>query len=275
MIRYLAEQWQTSRTFKVLTLIFTIFAVWWITIYFRGLTDSQENTYFTISYCILALYGGLAGWSFAKKWGGFRSTLGSSIAFLTLGLFTQFLGQVLYNSYIYFLGVELPYPSIGDISFFASVIFYILGAIQLARVSGIKVSFKTITGQIQVILIPLAILFLTYWVMLSGYEPDWSDRVVTFLDFGFPIGQAIFVSIALLALFISKDILGGMMRRPVILLVIALIAQYIADFHFSWEVSRELWYAAGVNDLLFALSYFLMSIALLSIGNMFYKVKES
>ena len=121
----------------------------------------------------------------------------------------------------------------------------------------------------------MAILIISYLFFLKGYEPDWSNVIVVFLDFGYPIAQALYVSIAILALLISKDILGGVMRRPVMLLIIALVIQYIADFSFSYQVSRETWYVGGTNDYLFALAYFLMTVSLFSIGNMFYKVQES
>ena len=275
MLKYLGEQFRLNRYLQILTVIFLIFTIWWASIYFRGLVDSDENTYFTLSYFILALFGGIAGISFARKWGGFKSTLGSSIWFFTLGLLAQAVGQIFYNSYIYFLGIELPYPSVGDVAFFVSVLFYILGAYHLAKISGIKLSMKSVMGKFQALLIPAGILFISYWMFLSGYDPDWSDTAVVFLDFGFPIGQAIFVSIAILALLISKEILGGMMRKPIMLVIFALIVQYIADFTFSYEVSRDLWYAGGLNDYLFALAYFAMSLALFSIGNMFYKVQKS
>lgn len=274
-MRYLLEQLRASRAALVLTILFAAFTVWWVSIYGRGLTDSSENTYFTLSYCVLALYGSIAGWFYARKWGGFQSKLGRAIGFFALGLFAQFVGQVLYNTYIYFLGIELPYPSVGDVSFFASVLFYIIAVVMLAKVSGFKLTLGTYRGKLQAVLIPLAILLVSYWILLDGYEPDWSNIIVTFLDFGFPVGQAVYVSIAILALLISKNILGGVMRNPIMLLIAALIVQYLADFSFSYQASRETWYAGGSNDFMFALAYFLMSVALFSIGSVFYKVQKS
>lgn len=275
MTQYLFDQFKHSKLFKLTVILFGLFTLWWLSIYLRGLTDSIENDLFTVSYCILALIGGVAGWSFAQKWGGFKSTLGRAIVMFTLGLLAQFIGQLFYNSYIYILGIEIPYPSFGDVVFFGSVLFYIYGAYLLAKVSGIKFSFSSIRGKLQALAIPLIVLLVSYIIFLKGYEPDWSDLIVIFLDFGYPIGQAIYVSIAILALLISKEILGGIMRKPIMLIIVALIVQYLADFSFSYQVSRETWYVGGTNDYLFALAYFLMTIALFSVGNMFYKVKES
>lgn len=275
MMSHLAEQFKQNRAFQFIVLFFVILTVWWITIFARGLTEGPENNYFTLAYPVLSLLGGVAGCVFARKWGGLKSQLGIALTMFAWGLLAQFIGQALYSYYIYILGIEVPYPSLGDLSFFLSVVLYIIGAIWLSRVSGMKFSMQSFRGKLQAFLIPLVILLISYWVFLRGYEPDLSNKVLLFLDFGYPIAQAAYVSIAIMALVISKNILGGMMRQPIMLLIAALILQYVADFSFSYQVSRETWYVGGVNDFLFCLSYFFMTISLFSIGNMFYKVQES
>lgn len=269
------EKFLQNHILKITVAIYGVLSLWWITIFLRGLTEGPENDYFTLSYAILPLLGGVAGWIYAGKWGGFKSTLGSAIAFLSLGLLAQFVGQIFYSYYIFVLGVEVPYPSLGDVVYFSSVIFYILGAISLAKVSGVKLSLGTITGKVQAILIPVGMLLISYVLLLKDYEYDFSSPAIVFLDFGFPVGQVIFLSIAIINLLISKNILGGMMRKPMMLLVWALIFQFISDFAFSYQYSYGEIYAGDFLDFLYNTSYFLMAIALVYIGNMFYKVKDS
>ena len=134
MISFIIDQYKQSKALRYVVIAFVLLSLWWISIYARSLTEGLENDIFTCIYGLLALVGGSYGWFFARKWGGFRSVLGRSMGFFSIGLFAQFLGQVFYNSYIYILGIEVPYPSFGDILFFGSVIFYILGAYQLAKV---------------------------------------------------------------------------------------------------------------------------------------------
>ncbi len=245
--------------------------------YARGLTQGKENELYILIYPILPLIGGIYGWFCAQKWGGFRSTFGSAIALFALGFLAQFAGQMLYVYYQIYLQIDVPYPSIGDLFYFGSVILYVVGAYKLAKVAGIKLTMNSLQGKIKTLAIPFLILAISYIVLLQGYEADWTNKLIVFLDFGYPIGQAIYLSIALLALLISKDILGGLMRKPIMLLIAALVAQFISDFVFSYQVSREVttFYAAGTNDYMFTVAYFLMAAALISIGNMFYKVQES
>jgi hypothetical protein len=232
---------------------------------------------FTVVYSLLALIGGVAGCIFSSRWGGFKSRLGSAIAFLSIGLLLQFLGQILYNYYILILETEIPYPSAGDISYLASVVFYIIGTYKLTNVSGIRLTLKSSLGKFKAAFIPLAVLILSYLFLLKDYEVDLSNKIILFLDFGFPIGQVIYVSIALMALLISKDILAGMMRNPIMFLIFALIFQYIADFSFSYmySTSPDSMYTGDVLDLLYCISYFLMAVSLISIGDAYNKVQQS
>lgn len=277
MNRFLLDQIQASKILQATIVFFVILTIWWFYMYSSGITSGLGPTWFLLLYPLPTLIGGIYGLTISRKWGGSRSVFGSSILFFALGFLSQTAGQYLYNYYQIYLGIDAPYPSAGDVFYFTSVIFYILGSYQMAKVSGMRLSFNTLKGKLKAIIIPASVLLLSYFVLLQGYEADWSNKFIVFLDFGYPIGQAIYLSIALLALLISKDILGGLMRKPIMLLVVALMAQFVADFYFSYEVSREViaYYPGGITDYIFFLSYFLMTLALFSIGNMFYKVQNS
>lgn len=277
MGNFIVEQYRTSRILRFVVIFFVLLSIWWLYMYFSEITEGNGTDAFLLVYPILTIIGGIYGLIFGKKWGGFRSTFGSAVSIFSLGLLSQTLGQYLYNYYQVLLHIDIPYPSIGDLFYFLSVLLYILGAIQLAKVSGFKLTLNTVQGKIKALIIPLVVLLASYLILLQGYEADWSNKIIVFLDFGYPIGQAVYLSVALLAFLISKDILGGLMRKPIMLLIAALMVQFFADFFFSYQVSREVatYYPAGVTDYIFAFSYFLMTVALFSIGNMFYKVQKS
>jgi hypothetical protein len=224
---------------------------------------------------LLSLFGGLAGITYAQKWGGLKSTLGSSISMFAYGLLAQFFGQAMYAYYIYIKGIEVPYPSLGDLGYFGSIIFYILGVYLLAKVSGAKISLKSMHGRLLAVLVPLLVLLISYRFFLQGYEFDFSDKLRIFLDFGYPFGQALYVSIALLVFLVSRNVLGGLMKKPILFLILALGIQYVSDFMFLYQSSRGTWYVGGINDYLYFVSYFFMTIALVYIGSIFNKVQES
>lgn len=274
---FIIEQYKLNRALRYSTIFFGVMTLWWLYMYFTGIREGVQTTWFLLLYPLITAVGGMYGLVFAKKWGGFKSTFGSSIALFAFGLLAQTAGQYLYNYYQIYLGIDAPYPSIGDFFYFASVLLYIIAAYKLIKVSGFKLTIDSLGGKLKAIIIPALILFGSYWLLLRGYEFSEATPLIIFLDFGWLIGNALYVGIAILALLISKNILGGLMRAPIMLLIIALVAQFLADFVFSYQVSGEVvsYYPGGPNDYLYFLGYFLMTYALFAIGNMFYKVQDS
>ncbi|MDA1169369.1 MAG: hypothetical protein O3A36_03455 [bacterium] len=263
-----------SKVAQLLLAIFIILSGWWITIFIRGLEEGTENNIFTLVYPILALIGSVSGFVVSKKWGGVSSVIGKGILLFSLGLFAQFFGQAAYAYYIYIEGIEIPYPSIGDIGYFGSVILYFFGLVSLAKVTGVKLSLKSYQGQIQALLIPVALLLFSYYLLLRDYTVDWSASVVTLLDFAYPLGQAIYVSMAILIYTLSRKFLSGFMRGPILFLLVSLVVQYISDFTFLYQVGHDQWYVGGVNDYMYSLSYVLMAIALIQIGSALNYLRE-
>ncbi|MEK7155431.1 MAG: hypothetical protein AAB734_00980, partial [Patescibacteria group bacterium] len=191
------------------------------------------------------------------------------------GLLLQCFGQTSYSFYIYYLNQPVPYPSIGDIGYFGSIFAYLYGALALSRAAGVHVSLKSYRGQLLAFLLPLLMLVLSYQFFLRGYEFDGTQPLKTFLDFGYPFGQALYVSVALLAYLLSRNVLGGMMRMPILVFIGALVLQYFSDFTFLYQATAGTWYAGGMNDLLYLVSYLAMTLALLYIGHVFVKIQKS
>ena len=181
----------------------------------------------------------------------------------------------MYAYFIYVKGVEVPYPSFGDIGYFGSVIFYIMGSYFLARVSGLQYSMRSIKEKMIVFLTPVVMLFFSYSFFLKDYQFDFTNKLKIFLDFGYPFSQAIYVSIAILALVLCKNVLGGVMKKPLTFMLVALVFQYFSDFMFLYQTNAGTWYVGGVNDFMYFASYFLMTVSLIYIGGMFDHINEN
>jgi hypothetical protein len=257
-----------NRKAQVILFLLLILTVWWFLVSPfdpEGASDHSRYVWGAF-YQMVALIGGLFGLISARSWGGFKSVMGRSIIAFSVGLLLQSFGQSVYSFYNLYLKVEAPYPSLGDIGFFGSIPAYIYGVLLLARASGVKVSLRTFSNQIQAVLLPLVLLGLSYLVFLRNYEIDWSLPLQVFLDFGYPFGQAIYVSLAILTFLLSRKVLGGMMKIPILFVLVALVLQYLSDYNFLYQFSKETWHVAGYGDYLYLLSYFLMSISLIQLG---------
>ena len=269
------EELRKNHFLKVILFLFLALTIWWISMFVRDLQGGSENNAFTLIYPWFSLVGSVAGFYVGSKWGGFESFLGGAISMFAFGLLAQFIGQAIYAYYIYINGIEVPYPSWGDLGYFGSVICYIIGAILLTKVSGFTFSVRSLKGKLISFAIPVILLLSSYAVFLRDYQLDSIDYLKTFLDFGYPLGQAIYVSLAILALLMSKNILGGIMQKPISFLLIALVIQYLCDFMFLYQVSRGTWYVGGINDFMYLVSYFVMTVSLVVLGLAFERIKSS
>lgn len=250
-----------------------LYSSWWLINFFFGQPGDLSHEIYSDTYWIVALVGVLYGYSVAKLWGGHKSILGKALILFTLGLLGQVVGQIIYSYFALVKHIDAPYPSLGDVGFFGSVLLYIVAVLMLSKALGIHFRSGGKTQRVISIAAPLALLVGSYAIFLRDYQFDGS-WLVTFFDFGYPLGQAVYISLALFMFVLSARLLGGKMKNKILLLLLALSVQYIADFTFLYRFSKDLWYAGGVNDLTYQIAYLLMTIALLQIGSVSRKLQS-
>jgi hypothetical protein len=254
--------------------LFISMSVFWLYYY---LFNNQESyaTFFTNTYGLIALLGGIFGIFIAEKWGGFRSYLGTSVLFFSFGLLLQEIGQIFYIYYIYIQRIEIPYPSLGDVGFFGSIPMYVLGAFYLGKVLGLgKHTLGSLKNVLISALVFLAVLSLAYFTLIRPYEYNFSDPAKAFLDFGYPIGHAVYLAVGLLVYFISQKSLGGSLRKNVLFIICTLTLQYVADFVFLYKARDGSWIPGGPNDFMYFIAYYAMALSILSLSSVFERLKS-
>lgn len=247
--------------------LFFGFTIWWVMLHIFHEPASISHEIFAATYGVMALWGGIVGLVAARAWGGWRSIMGRALLLFSLGLLLQEFGQLSYSYFIWFKHIDVPYPSIGDIGYFGSIPVYIYGVVLLGKAAGAHVSLRSYAGRIKALLIPVVLLAVSYASFLLDYPFGEVGGLTLFLDFGYPLGQAIYVSLAILVYLLSRTMLGGIMKQPLIILLLALVAQYVADYMFLYQTIQETWQVGGVNDYSYLFSYTLMTIGLLSVFN--------
>jgi hypothetical protein len=245
-----------------LTVIFLAYVGWWAS--FQSVVQGQGVSVqrFGATYGVVALIGAVTGFLASRKWGGFKTVIGRSLMFYALGLLAQEAGQIIYTYYIYGAKIQIPYPSWGDLAYFGSVLLYIYATILLAKAVGIRFSLKSKRYKLLTLLVFAAIITVSYAVFLNHHEYDFSKPLTAFLDFGYPMGQAVYISLAVTAYLLSRRMLGGVMRAGIIIIILALFVQYVSDFTFLYQSSRGTWLTGRWNDLSYLVAYFIMATAM-------------
>lgn len=248
--------------------IYVVLACFWSYIALKGLQGNHSIAeLFSGIYGVMALFGGIFGLAVGRRFGGFKSYIGATVMYISLGLLSQVVGQLTYSAYTQLFNIEIPYPSWGDVGYFGSVIFYILAAWSAVKAVKTKVAMKSIVNKLLLILVPVGLLALSYIVFLSNYKYQSGQLLATILDFGYPLGQAIYIAIALLALVLSRKFLGGIMKNVIMLLIFAFVLQYAADFMFLYQHNQDTWQTAGLNELVYLTAYFVMTLSLIKFND--------
>lgn len=256
-----------SKVETISAIFFTALIIWWLLLQLIvGNGAESASLVWAATYQLMAWFGGIFGLISAHSWGGAKSRMGRTILYFSIGLLLQGFGQSAFSFYNIVLHVDIPYPSIADAGYFASVIFYILGIVSLARISGASFKMKDLKGKILAFILLVLMLIASKLLFLADYDFDWSAPLRTFLDLGYPLGEAFYVSIAMLALYFSRNMLGGVMRTPLIIMMFALLAQYAAEFNFLTQALNGTWVNGGYGDILYLLSYFVMTVSLIRIS---------
>jgi len=212
----------------------------------------------------------------AYKWGWLSSYLGKIIVFFSFGLLAQVFGQISYTYYYAILGVEVaPYPSIGDIGYFGSVLLYICGSLFLLKLLISNSNKKNGRGDMYLVVLSTLTMFLiSYLFLLKGYAFDSTNMLKGVLDISYPLFQSFYVSLAVASLFLLGPRLGGTGKRGISLLLIALVVQYISDFMFLFKANNGTFYAGGPVDFLYLVAYFLMTVAIIELDLVFERLKS-
>lgn len=259
---------------RIIFIVFILLSAFWIFLQFADPVDNSGHKFFGAIYGIIAIFGMIWGFGVSKIWGFTKSVMGRALLLFSLGLFAQEFGQITLSVYDYVLHIEGHYPSLGDVGYFGSIPLYIWGVLLLAKASGVRLGLNTLMSKLQAVIIPLVILLAGYFLFLQGYTFDWSDPVKIFLDFGYPLGQAIYVSLAFLTYLLSRGILGGAMKNGILIILFALLIQFMADYTFLYQSSQGTWHVGQINDYMYLCAYFLMTLGLLRFKGIYQKLRE-
>ena len=264
---------RSSRLIIIAWGMFIFFVAWWV--YLQMFVEKENIQYgiFTTSKAILAIFGGASGIYIARGWGGATSQLGRSVNMFSFGLFFQAFGELAWGYSANIQHISLPYPSWADLGYFTAIPFYIYGAILLAKSSGIKITIQSFRKKLIAIMIPVGMLIIAYMLFLHGYTFDVSNPVKIFLDFGYPFGEAIYISVAIITFIFSRTLLDGIMRSKALLILVALLVQFIADYTFLYTI--DTYYQGNYVTLGYLLAFFLMTLALLHLKSIQVHVKDA
>jgi hypothetical protein len=264
---------------SVLVLTYVISLVWWIFLDRSAEEVPLSNYLYTLLEGIIPIFGGLGGLLLAKKWGLFSSIIGRSLFFLSLGLVSWGIGTIIFVGYYnLLLGVEIPYPSLADVAYIVSWPLWGIGMIYLSRATGAKYALHNTSGKSVLIIIPLAIIALSYYLLVhvarGGVISASEGLAKVFFDLAYPIGDVVILTLVTLIYGLSFKYFGGKYKFAIYVLLLGFIVNYFADFSFSYQTTLETFVPGGLSDLLFTTAMFALSFGVNAIDSRILSSKE-
>ncbi len=218
--------------------------------------DPVGFAFYSYTYWVIALIGGIFGLLISNKWGGLRSIAGKAIFWLSIGLLMQSLGQMIYAYLSVIQGVEDPYPSPAEIFFVSSIPSYIIGSYYIAKLSGLSADLKTKKFKVFAVVTALLLMWFAYSQFIEGHDVESTSLILLSLEIIYPFGQSIFIVTTLLAFFLNKNLKGGALMNRIFFLLFGLLSQYFADTFYDRTPVQY-------SDMLYIYSYFLISLGLI------------
>ncbi len=252
---------------KILITFFCFLFIFWILLYFTGLKISFWNYFYGFIWSFIPLMGGIIGFLIASSWGLLKNSLGKAVFFLSMGLFSWGMGNMIWVYYNFFQNTSVPYPSLADFGYILSCPLWIMGMINLPHALGGKFNFAKKYRVIFFVFIPLFVLVLSYYLLATitkntlifSYS-GLSSKL--FFDIAYPASDAIILTIAFI-LGISFKFFGGKYKLSIYTILLGFCFQYIADFLFSYTTTNKIYYNGGIVELFFTVAISLITFGVL------------
>ncbi len=258
---------------KIIIFIYALICAFWISLVIiskYSLIDSQlleTIRHFTqIPLVILPLTGGIIGLRNSFHWGGLKSVVGRSSLALSLGLIAWSGGMIIWNYFLFFTTVEVPYPSWADAIFILSWPLWTYGIWKLSEAIGARFALRKVSKSFAVLPITIILLSIYLLVYVARGGITYNNPLKLFFDLFYPLGDIVILTATTSAYFLSRNFLGGMYRVPILTLLSGFVLNYFSDFLFSYTTTNGTYYNGHFVDFLFTTTMFVLSISLTMIS---------
>lgn len=242
--------------------------IFWVGIQLSKITDLPVNLVYSFSNGFLATAAGVMGLLISRHWGGSKSAVGKAVLLISLGTTSWGFGTLTWSFYNFVLNIPVPYPSWADLGYALAVPLWTIGVFYLSKATGAKFSLRHLHGRLMLFFLPLLAAIASYYFLYviarkSSFEVE-GGILKIFLDFYYPLGDWIILTVAFLVFGLSLQYLGGRFRWPVMITLLGFVFMFISDFMFSYTTTVESYYNGHLVDLLFTVAIFVISLGITS-----------
>lgn len=265
---FLQRVWLSARRSPVISVlvgIYFITVIWIIAIASRGIVDTTENYLIGIPFFLLPMIGGCLILLSSRN--GLPKYLRNGLVSIAIGLLFWGFGSVVYLYYNLVLGIPLPYPSLGEIGYGGAFVFWIIGLVFINLDLDIGPQMKTVAQKVGFFLLPFIIISISYYLFFviaqEGSDVGFAESPLkAFFDILYPACDTLILLLLAVPLYeICVSKVKVKYKNPIILVCLAFVFEYLADFGFSYTTFHGMYFIGSMLDMLFLTAIFLIVVA--------------
>ncbi len=240
-------------------LLFIVVFAWGIALQIFPLKDTYWNYMFNVANGLLYLAGGVVGYIYGRCKMG-NSNLIRAVIFLVFSQFVWAIASFVWAYYNTVLGVSVPFPSYADLFYVLNVVLIGIACWFFLELSEAQITQRNITESILIVFFSYSMVFLLFQQLPLSTELTYIDALSHFL---YPMIDTIIFSLA----FVTYRIGGAKVKRSMMLILVSIFLQMSGDFLFSFTEITTTYWNGSISDILYTLSGFVMTFAIISFGS--------
>lgn len=235
--------------------------------YWFGLGGKVNTEIRDVLYLLTSFTGVIAG-AYALKQYGFAGVRSRSLLLLTFGIGYWFIGELLWDYYIYLLHAN-PFPSVADLFYLNAYPLFFFGFVN--EIFSARVNWKKLNRAILFLLV-IASLAIALVVFNFGVYQAYDVRETLFVNsiaIGYGLGDLVLIVVNMLLVVLALDHKGGSLSRTWLIIFVSFILSLISDILFATHnaaYKTNIGFYKDLLDSFWMLSYVLFAYGLFSIG---------
>ena len=218
------------------------------------LKTSPLNYWFNIAYSIIYLMAGIFGLLIARS----AANQKPMYLFLSFGMFSFTLAEIVWSIYNLVLKTEIPYPGIPDIFYISYYVFMVIGFLHILKFLKVKITLVTFT---ETGIVFCALFSIIYLFLKTNLGPVHQGNLANLLNLAYPILDSLMISLAILA---TRSQIG-ILNNSLMYFVFGFILLAAGDTLFSFQTSFGTYWNGNLVDIYFATSGILIAFGILNL----------
>ena len=250
---------------KLLLVLFILTLALILFLYIANLRGTNINYLHTVLLTLIPGIGGGVGLYRMQQWGGYKSIVGKSLFFSSIGMLFWASGSLFWIFYNFILRVDAPYPSLADLGYGQVYFWWGIGIVMLANATSVKFDVNQSKEKIYFLCAPIVMAIVTFnfiFLQAHGGTLLYDNPLKVLVDVMYPLGDVVILTLVVLVSGSTFNYLGLRLRLPIVIFLLGLMFNYVADLYFSYTTTIGSYYVGSMTDLFFTIAIFTMSLGL-------------